>query len=64
MAEKNPVVLLSGHTWHIVEDGRRAQSAWCGQPLRERRAHARLSQVGEQNICPACWQLFVTVNKS
>lgn len=56
--ETNPVVLLTGDTWHIVESSRRSAVALCGQAIRERRAHARLKQVGEGNLCPRCWKLY------
>jgi hypothetical protein len=57
--EKNPVVLLNGRTWHIVEHSRSSQQALCGQALRDRRAHSRLRTIGRENLCPACrksWQ--------
>jgi RNase P/RNase MRP subunit p29 len=54
----NPVVLLTGDTWHIVEHSRRSATGLCGQAIQERRAHARLKQVGEANVCRRCWQLF------
>jgi len=56
--ESNPVVLLTGNTWHIVEHSRRSANALCGQAIHERRAHARLRQVGEANVCPRCLTLF------
>ncbi|MBK6710857.1 MAG: hypothetical protein IPH82_05040 [Chloroflexi bacterium] len=56
--EENPVVLLTGNTWHIVEHSRRSAAALCGQTIGERRAHARLKQVGAANMCPRCLQLF------
>lgn len=56
--EANPVVLLSGEVWHIVEHSRRSAAALCGQAIHERRAHARLSNVGEKNVCPACLRLW------
>jgi hypothetical protein len=59
---ENPVVLLTGDTWHIVEHSRRSTVAFCGQPIRQRRAHARLSNVGEANVCPSClnmWKLTI-----
>jgi RNase P/RNase MRP subunit p29 len=56
--EPNPVVLLTGSTWHIVEDSRRSAAGLCGQAIHERRAHARLKQVGEANVCARCLQLF------
>lgn len=56
--ETNPVVLLTGNTWHIVEHSRRSAVGLCGQKIGERRAHARLKQVGEANVCPRCLKLF------
>lgn len=56
--ETNPVVLLSGDTWHIVEHSRESYVAWCGQKLTERRAHSRLSTIGQENLCPKCLALF------
>jgi hypothetical protein len=64
MDELNPVVLLSGATWHIVEHSRRSRQAWCGKALRERRAHARLSLVGEENVCPRCLARFRAAHES
>jgi hypothetical protein len=52
--EANPVVMLNEDVWHIVESGRAADVALCGQALRERRAHSRLRAVGRENVCPAC----------
>jgi hypothetical protein len=60
--EANPVVLLTGDVWHIVEHSRRSAVALCGQPIRDRRAHARLANVGEANLCPNClkaWKLTI-----
>lgn len=62
--EENPVVLLTGNTWHIVEHSRRSAAALCGQAIHERRAHARLKQVGETNVCPRCLQLFQVDDRS
>ena len=59
MEENNPVVLLSGSTWHIVEHSRKAKVALCGKTIVDRRAHARYKQVGATNICPKCVKLFV-----
>ncbi|MBK8989070.1 MAG: hypothetical protein IPM39_23870 [Chloroflexi bacterium] len=56
--EANPVVLLTGNVWHIVEHSRRSAAGLCGQAIHERRAHARLKQVGEANVCARCLQLF------
>lgn len=58
MDEKNPVVLLSGGKWHIVENSRRSETAVCGQRIQDRRAHARLSNVGRERICRQCAQLW------
>ncbi|MCB9420252.1 MAG: hypothetical protein H6667_10620 [Ardenticatenaceae bacterium] len=58
MEENNPVVLLSGDTWHIVEHSRKAKTALCGKAITDRRAHARYKQVGAANICPKCVKLF------
>lgn len=58
MTEQNPVVLLSGGVWHVVEDGRTAQVALCGQPLRDRQAHSRLRTIGPQNLCEKCRTLL------
>jgi hypothetical protein len=59
MEENNPVVLLSGSTWHIVEHSRKAKTALCGKPINDRRAHARFNQVGMANICAKCVKLFM-----
>ena len=59
MDETNPVVLLTGNTWHIVEHSRRSPAALCGKNIQERRAHARLKKVGIKKICPKCRQLFM-----
>ena len=56
--ETNPVVILSGDVWHIAENGRSSTIAHCGKPLRDRRAHSRLSTVGLPHICPACLQRY------
>lgn len=58
MEEKNPVVLLTADVWHIVENSRQSATAVCGQPIRERQAHARLKQVGVENICRECRRLW------
>lgn len=52
----DPVVLLSEDTWHIVAHSRRSYTAVCGKTIRERRAHTRLSNAGEENVCPRCLQ--------
>ncbi len=57
MAEQNPVLLLSGDKWHIVEDSRRSETTLCGQRIQERRAHTRLSNVGLERICRQCARL-------
>ena len=54
MDATNPVVMLNGTVWHIVESGRASDVGLCGQALRERRAHSRLRTVGRENVCPAC----------
>jgi len=54
MDANNPVVMLNAGVWHIVESGRAADTALCGAPLRERRAHSRLRTVGRDHVCPAC----------
>lgn len=58
MDTKNPVVLLTGDTWHIVEHSRHSAVALCGRPIAERRAHARLMQVGLERVCRACARLW------
>ncbi len=58
MEEPNPIVLLTGDVWHIVEHSRRATAARCGQPIRDGRAHARLKQVGVENVCRECVRLW------
>ncbi len=58
MEETNPVVLQVSGKWHIVEHSRRSKTALCGQNIAQRGAHARLSMVGEKNICPKCLKLF------
>lgn len=52
--ENNPIVLLSGDQWHIVDDSRQSTLARCGQPIRQRRAHSRLKTIGLENLCPKC----------
>jgi hypothetical protein len=59
MEENNPVVLLSGDTWHIVEHSRKAKVALCGKAIGSRQAHARFKKVGAENVCPKCVKLFV-----
>lgn len=56
-SESNPVVLLSGDVWHIVERSRGSDYALCGRRLSDRRAHSRLRTVGRDHICPACLAL-------
>lgn len=58
MDESNPVVLQIANRWHIVEHSRRSEYALCGQKITHRGAHARLSLVGEANVCPTCLKLF------
>ena len=58
MDESNPVVLQVSGQWHIVEHSRRSETALCGQRITSRGAHARLSLVGERNICPKCLKIF------
>lgn len=58
MDEINPVVLLTGNIWHIVEHSRRSPAALCGKNIQDRQAHARLNKVGVENICPKCRQRF------
>ncbi len=57
MNEINPVVMLAGKTWHIVESGRAATVALCGRELRDPLAHSRLRTVGRENVCAACLRL-------
>ena len=52
--ESNPVLLQINGRWHIVEDSRRSERALCGARVTQRGAHARLSLVGEQNVCGKC----------
>jgi len=58
MSETNPVLLQISGRWHIVEHSRRSERSLCGKKIIHRGAHARLSLVGEQNVCRKCWQLF------
>jgi hypothetical protein len=60
MDEHNPVLLQVSGRWHIVEHSRRAETSLCGQKITRRGAHARLSLVGKQNVCPLCLELFKT----
>lgn len=62
MNETNPVVLQVSRKWHIVEHSRRSTTALCGQNTVQRGAHARLSMVGEKNLCPKCLKLFKEMN--
>ncbi|MCA9919462.1 MAG: hypothetical protein KC445_15995 [Anaerolineales bacterium] len=57
-ADTNPVVLLSGDTWHIVAHSRESYVAWCGKKITDRRAHSRLNTIGQKNLCPKCLKLF------
>ena len=52
--ENNPVVMLNGTVWHIVEDGRSAIIAYCGKNLHDKRAHSRLRTIGETAVCLNC----------
>jgi hypothetical protein len=61
--DTNPVVLLSGDTWHIVEHSRESYVAWCGQKITDRRAHSRLNTIGQENLCPQCFRLFSESNQ-
>ena len=54
MDESNPVVLLCGNTWHIVEHSRQSPTALCGKSINDRRTHSRLKTVGEKNLCSRC----------
>lgn len=56
--EQNPIVLLSGDRWHIVEHSRRSDKGLCGRSLTDRRAHSRLRTVGRDHVCPNCLTLF------
>lgn len=56
--ETNPVVLLSGDTWHIVAHSRESYVARCGKKIVDRRAHSRLNTIGRENLCPKCLALF------
>lgn len=54
----NPVVLLSGDAWHIVESSRGSEYALCGRRLADRRAHSRLRTIGRENVCHDCLRLY------
>lgn len=54
MDKNNPVVMLCGKVWHIVESGHESEMGACGRALRERRAHSRLLTIGRENVCPVC----------
>ena len=54
----NPVVMQISGKWHIVEHSRRSETSLCGQKVVQRGAHARLSLVGEHNLCPRCLKIF------
>ncbi len=56
--ENNPVVLLTNNQWHIVESSRQSRTGLCGKTIQNRQAHARLSNVGRENICPKCLKLW------
>jgi hypothetical protein len=58
MNESNPVVIQISGKWHIVEHSRRSERSLCGVWITQRGAHARLSLVGEGNVCPKCLKLF------
>lgn len=58
MDETNPVLLQISGQWHIVEHSRRSETSLCGRRITQRGAHARLSLVGEANVCPTCLRLF------
>ena len=58
MDEQNPVLLQISGRWHIVEHSRRSQVSLCGKKITQRGAHARLSLVGEENVCPKCLKTF------
>ena len=58
MNEQNPVLLQISNGWHIVEHSRRSEVSLCGKKITQRGAHARLSLVGEQNVCPKCLRIF------
>lgn len=60
----NPVVMLNGRVWHVVDRGRDADYAVCGRALNDRRAHSRLRTVGRENVCPACLALLPRVDES
>ena len=64
MDEKNPVVLQISGKWHIVEHSRRSNKALCGKTVTQRGAHARLSVVGQRNICSRCLIIFNELNPS
>lgn len=64
MDTTNPVVMLNAGVWHIVESGRASDTALCGLPLRERRAHSRLRTVGREHICPVCLRALQGEEKS
>ena len=56
--ESNPVLMQISGQWHIVEHSRRSETSLCGKRIAHRGAHARLSLVGEHNVCATCLQLF------
>ncbi len=64
MNEQNPVLLQISRRWHIVEHSRRSEYTLCGQKVTHRGAHARLSLVGERNVCSTCLELFKSAQSS
>ena len=58
MDEANPVVMQISGQWHIVEHSRHSERSLCGARITQRGAHARLSLVGEKNVCPKCLEMF------
>ncbi len=58
MDKQNPVLLQISNHWHIVEHSRRSEVSLCGKKITHRGAHARLSLVGEQNVCPRCLRIY------
>ena len=63
MDESNPVVMQISGRWHIVEHSRRSEVSLCGQKITRRGAHARLSLVGERNLCSKCLRLFEAMKR-
>ena len=58
MDDQNPVVLQISGKWHIVEHSRRSTVSLCGKTITNRGAHARLSLVGQSNVCAKCLGLY------